>query len=124
VSEHADDASAAPPPGGQHLRAPSARPLVFTLFALLFLAALSLVLSRFDLGGLNVPLALGIAVVKVVLVAVFFMEILHETAATHLAIGACLTLFALLVALLLADIVTRTVPPLDPPPGNAQRARG
>lgn len=105
-------------------RETSARALIATLFALLVLAALSLVLSRLDLGEWNYPVALGIAVIKAVLVAVFFMEILHEAAATQLAIGACLTLFALLLALLLADIVTRTVPPLEPPPGNAHRVRG
>ena len=102
----------------------SARPLVLTLVALLLLAGLSLVLSRFDLGSLGYVVALGIAVVKAALVAVFFMELLHEAAASHLAVAVGVTLFAMLVALLAADIVTRTVPPFDPPPGMAQRTRG
>jgi cytochrome c oxidase subunit 4 len=97
---------------------------VATLVALLLLAGLSLVLSRFDLGDLSYPVALGIAVIKAGLVAVFFMEILHEAAATHLALGACFALLGLLLALLAADIVTRTVPPLAPPPGNEPRAEG
>ncbi len=108
----------------EHVKEPTARSLVLTLTALLLLAALSLVLSRLDLGVLSYPVALGIAVLKAVLVAVFFMEILHEAAATHLAIGAGLSLFALLLTLLVADIVTRTVPPLGPPPGNAPRVYG
>jgi cytochrome c oxidase subunit 4 len=106
------------------VKEPGAGVLFLTLVALLTLAALSLVLSRLNLGGYSYPVALGIAVVKAALVAVFFMELLHEATATHLALGAGLTLLGLLIALLVADVVTRTVPPLEPPPGNAQRSHG
>jgi cytochrome c oxidase subunit 4 len=108
----------------EHAKEPTAGVLFLTLLALLALAALSLVLSRLNLGPYSYPVALGIAVVKAALVAVFFMEVLHETSATHLALGAGITLLGLLIALLVADIVTRTVPPLEPPPGNAQRFHG
>jgi cytochrome c oxidase subunit 4 len=103
---------------------PSARALVLNLLALLLLAGLSLVLSRIDLGPFGYPVALGIAVVKAGLVAVFFMEILHERASVRLAIGTGVSLVCLLLALIVADLLTRTIPPLAPPPGNAQRAVG
>jgi cytochrome c oxidase subunit 4 len=108
----------------RHRSEPTARALVLNLVALLVLAGLSLVLSRVHLGGFGYAVALGIAVIKAVLVAVVFMELLHERVAVHLALGAGLTLFALLLALTVADLLTRTIPPLEPPPGNAQRTFG
>jgi cytochrome c oxidase subunit 4 len=123
--EHARDGrSPASPEPGRSIKEPTVLVLVLTLVALLLLAALSLVLSRLNLGGYSYPVALGIAVVKAALVAVFFMELLHEATATHLVLGAGITLLGLLIALLVADVVTRTVPPLEPPPGNAQRFHG
>jgi cytochrome c oxidase subunit 4 len=103
---------------------PTRKALVLTLLALLLLAGLSLVLSRVDLGSLAFPVALGIAVVKAVLVAIVFMEFLHEGPAVHIALAVAISLFGLLLVFLVADIVTRTIPPLAPPPGNAQRAVG
>jgi cytochrome c oxidase subunit 4 len=102
----------------------SARGLGLTLLALLLLAGLSLGLRFAHLASLNVPVALSIAAIKAVLVAVFFMEILVEKATVRFAFAACLSLFALLLALLVADVVTRSAPPLGNPPGTASRDYG
>jgi cytochrome c oxidase subunit 4 len=102
----------------------SARGLLLTLVALLLLAAFSLAMRFAHLGALSYPVGLGVAAIKAVLVVVFFMEILTERATTRLAFAACLSLFALLLALVVADVLTRGVPPLQNPPGTARRYRG
>jgi cytochrome c oxidase subunit 4 len=102
----------------------SARGLLVTLVALLVLAAFSLAMRFAHLGTLGYLVAMGVAVIKAVLVAIFFMEILTEKASAHLAFAACLSLFALLLSLVVADVITRPVPPLLDPPGTGQRYRG
>jgi len=102
----------------------SARGLFLTLVALLVLAGFSLTMRFAHLGDLGYLVGLGVAAIKAGLVAVFFMELLVEKVTARFAFATCLVLFALLLALVLADIVTRPVPPLENPPGTAQRARG
>jgi cytochrome c oxidase subunit 4 len=102
----------------------SARGLAYTLLALLLLAGLSLALRFAQLGSLSFPVALGIAVLKALLVAIFFMELLTEKATVRFAFLAGLTLFALMLILVVADVLTRSAPPLRAPPGTAERYRG
>jgi cytochrome c oxidase subunit 4 len=102
----------------------SARGLLLTLVALLLLAAFSLAMRFAHLGALGFVVGLGVAAIKAGLVGVFFMEILTEKASSRLAFAACVSLFALLVALVVGDVVTRPVPPLRDPPGTGQRYRG
>jgi cytochrome c oxidase subunit 4 len=98
--------------------------LTATLVALLLLAGLSLALRFAHLGTTGLFVALVIAAVKAVLVAVVFMELWRERPTARFAFGAGLSLFALLVGLVVADVVTRAIPPLSNPPGTAQRAHG
>lgn len=102
----------------------SPRALTVTLAILLLLAGLSLVLRFAHLGSYSFLAALVIAVVKAVLVAFVFMELWHEKPSARFAFVTGLSLFALLLALVVADILTRTVPPLSNPPGTAQRYHG
>jgi cytochrome c oxidase subunit 4 len=102
----------------------SPRALTYTLIALLVLAGLSLALRFAHLGGFSFLAALVIAVVKAVLVAVVFMEFLHEKPTVRFAFATGLSLFALLVVLLVADVLTRAIPPLSNPPGTGQRYHG
>ena len=102
----------------------SARGLLLTLVALLVLAAFSLAMRFANLGGYGFLVGLGVAVLKAALVAVFFMELLAEKATVRFAFATCLAVFALLLAFVLADILTRPVPPLQNPAGTAQRHRG
>ena len=53
------------------------------------------------------PLALGIAVVKAVLVLLFFMHLLHSTRLTWVVIGASLFWLGILMVLTLSDYLTR-----------------
>jgi caa(3)-type oxidase subunit IV len=68
--------------------------------------------------------ALGIAAIKAVLVAVVFMEITLEKPVVRFAFAACLSLFGLLIALMVGDILTRSPPPLGTPPGIESRYKG
>jgi cytochrome c oxidase subunit 4 len=115
--------NAHPEMGGGH-RETSAGGLLKTLLALLFLAGLSLVMRFVHLGSLSFPVALGIACIKALLIAVFFMEILTEKVTSRFAIAAGLVLFAIFLALVLADVLTRSIPPLQSPPGTEPRYRG
>ncbi len=118
-------ARAEPEAAAQHAEeGPSPRALTYTLIALLVLAGLSLALRFAHLGGFSFLAALLIAVIKASLVAVVFMEFLHEKPTVRFAFATGLSLFALLVVLLVADVLTRTIPPLSNPPGTAQRYHG
>ena len=56
------------------------------LLALLVATAVTTAVARVDLGGFSVVVALGIASVKMVLVALFFMHIRHSTKLTRLVV--------------------------------------
>lgn len=80
--------------------------------ALMGLLALTALAARFDLGPLNVPVAVGIAAAKAVLIALFFM---HVRTAGHLvriaAVGAFVWL-AILFLLTFNDYLSRSWLPL------------
>jgi cytochrome c oxidase subunit 4 len=105
-------------------RETSARGLLLTLVALLLLAGFSLAMRFAHIGGYGFLVGMGVAVIKAALVAVFFMEILTEKMTARFAFAACLSLFALLLSLVIADVITRPIPPLRDPPGTGQRYRG
>ena len=102
----------------------SARGLLLTLVALLALAGISLVMRFQHLGAAGYAVGLGIAAVKAALVGVFFMELHLEKPTARFAFATCVSLLALFLALVVADVLTRPVPPLSNPPGTASRARG
>jgi caa(3)-type oxidase subunit IV len=105
-------------------RQPSARALLAAWIGIVLLGALSLGLRFAHLGGLGFAVALGIAIVQAGLLALFFMDLWYEVATVRLAFGASLALLAILLALVAADVLTRSDPPLDNPPGTAWRIRG
>jgi cytochrome c oxidase subunit 4 len=102
----------------------SPRSLFLTWLALMLLAALSLGLRFVNLSGFNFPIAMGIAVVKAVLVALVFMELAFEPAPLRFAFATGFALLALLLVFMISDVLTRTVPPLEPPPGMEPRYHG
>jgi cytochrome c oxidase subunit IV len=96
----------------------TARGLFLTWAALMALAALSLGLRFAHLGRVGMVAALGIAVLKAVLVGLVFMELAFEEASIRLAFAAGLFMIAVMLALMIADVMTRAVPPLENPPGT------
>jgi len=75
--------------------------------ALLILTAATTVVATSDLGQLNVVMALFIAVLKMLLVALFFMHLRHSTILTKVVVGGGMLWLAILLMLSLADFSTR-----------------
>jgi cytochrome c oxidase subunit 4 len=82
--------------------------------ALFALWGLSFALSLLPLGAAALPVALGIAAVKAVLVALFFMELVAEGLVMKLPLLVAAALLAVLIGGLVADITGRDAPPLLP----------
>jgi cytochrome c oxidase subunit 4 len=75
--------------------------------ALLALTLLTTVVATVDLGSFSVAAALAIAVVKMLLVALFFMHIRHSVILTKVVVGGGLLWLGILLALSMADFLTR-----------------
>jgi cytochrome c oxidase subunit 4 len=72
---HPNDAHAARAEISAQPASPSLATYGVIYVALLVLMAATIIAARLRLGGLNVPIALGIAFTKTVLVALFFMHV-------------------------------------------------
>jgi len=90
------------------------RVVIRTGGALFALLALSFGLSYVPLGIAAIPVALGIAAVKAILVVLFFMELLRESLSMKLSVLAAGGLLAFLLGLVIADVALREPPPLAP----------
>jgi cytochrome c oxidase subunit 4 len=85
----------------------SVKTYAFVFVALLALTALTTLVAEVDMGPLNVAVALLIAVIKMLLVALFFMHLRHSPVLTKVMVcGGLLWLFILMV-LTMADFVSR-----------------
>lgn len=84
-----------------------ARRLLLALLALAVLTTLSFLLSNVELGGANMPIALGIAAIKACVVAAFFMELPHASRPAWILVGVTLGFIALLCAGTVADVAMR-----------------
>jgi cytochrome c oxidase subunit 4 len=94
------------------------RPYAVTWLALMALLGATYAIANFPLGILNTVASLGIAAVKVVLVALFFMHLRRASAMVVLAALAGLVWLAILFGLSGADYVTREP---SPAPWSAPR---
>ncbi len=74
---------------------------------LIGLTAISFGASWLHLGTTDVVIALGIAVIKSVLVLLFFMHLIEHRGANALIIGVTVIFIALLSSLMAADVATR-----------------
>ena len=80
----------------------------FLIFgALLALTALTVAVAYVDLGPLNLAVALSIALLKALLVILYFMHLRYSTRLTQIFAGAALVWFAILLALTFSDYFTR-----------------
>jgi cytochrome c oxidase subunit IV len=80
---------------------------VVIILTLLALTTLTVAASYIEMGVLNPIVALGIAVIKAVLVVLFFMHVKYSTKLTKLTVGAGIFTFLILVGMTLADYFTR-----------------
>ena len=74
---------------------------------LLGLTAATTAVAYVDLGPFSVVIALVIAFTKMLLVALFFMHIRYSTKLTRLVVAGGLLWLGILMALTMADVVTR-----------------
>lgn len=83
--------------------------------ALICLTALTTGVAFVDMGRMNTVVALAIAVAKMLLVILFFMHVKYATGLTRIVILAGFFWLAILVALSLADELTRSWSPTAQP---------
>jgi cytochrome c oxidase subunit IV len=89
----------------EHVASIKSYTLVF--LSLLALTLATTVVATIDLGAFNVVMALFIAVVKMILVALFFMHLRHSTILTKVVVGGGMLWLGILLVLSLSDFVTR-----------------
>ncbi len=77
------------------------------LVTLLCLTGLTTTVAYVDLGVFSTVVALSIAVVKMLLVALFFMHIRHSTKLTKLVVVGGIVWLMILLLLTMTDFVTR-----------------
>ena len=82
-------------------------PRAFMIAALLVLTAVTVAASYVEMGVFNPIVALAIAVLKMMLVVLFFMHVKYSSKLTQLTVGAGLFTFVVLVGMTLADYFTR-----------------
>jgi cytochrome c oxidase subunit IV len=85
----------------------SLRPYVLVWLVLLTLTFTTVWVAEIELGEWNVVVAITIAVIKALLVVLFFMHVKGSSAMTKLFVGAGLFWFAILVALTFGDYHSR-----------------
>ncbi len=85
----------------------SRKTYLIIFFALLVLTAATVWVAYFDLGRLNVIVALSIAVLKATLVVLYFMHVRYRSKLTWVFVGAGFFWLAILVAFTLSDYATR-----------------
>jgi cytochrome c oxidase subunit 4 len=85
----------------------SVRLYVAIFGALLVLTGLTVFVAYFDLGLLNTPVALGVAVLKASLVVLFFMGV-HNTPLTKVVVVSGFLWLFILFGLTMSDYATRS----------------
>ena len=84
------------------------RNVYFLVFAVLIaLTAATVGLSFAELGRWHTPVGLTIATSKAILVALFFMHLLHSPRLTWVVLAGALFWLGILMALTMADYLTR-----------------
>ena len=85
----------------------SIRLYVSVFLALMILTGLTVVVAYFDLGLLNTPVALAVAVLKASLVVLIFMGVRHNTPLTKVVVVSGFLWLFILFGLTMADYLTR-----------------
>jgi cytochrome c oxidase subunit 4 len=82
--------------------------VIYVLLMLLLVA--TVIAGSIDLGVWNTVIALAIAVLKAILVVLFFMHVRHSSRMTWIFSGAAIVWLGFLIALTLTDYTTRDRP--------------
>ena len=100
----------------------------YTIFgALMVLTAITVAVAFVDIGILNFPVALAIAITKATLVILFFMHVKYSSRLTKLFVGMAFFFLAILFGLTLTDYLSRgfrTYPGGAGGPGYGVRTAG
>lgn len=88
-----------------HVVAP--RVYITIFIALLILTAVTIGVAAVDLGALNTPVAIGIAVLKATLVLMFFMNVRHSSPLLRVFVAAGFIWFAIMIAFTMSDFISR-----------------
>jgi len=91
--------------GHAHEHGPGRYVLIW--MALLALTVTTVVTGHMDLGGANLPLAMGIATVKATLVVLFFMHLWDAEGINRLVFGVAVVFVLVLLAGVFGDLLTR-----------------
>jgi cytochrome c oxidase subunit 4 len=78
--------------------------------ALCVLTAVTVLVTGFDFGPLNLVVALGVAVTKASLVVLYFMHARYSPRLTGVVVASSIAFFAILVFLTLTDYLSRPWP--------------
>lgn len=89
------------------------RTYIFVWLALLILTFSTTTIAKVDLGPFNVYVALTIAVIKALLVILYFMHVKHSHGITIVYVGAGFVWLGILLAFTLTDYLTRHWPQPD-----------
>lgn len=81
--------------------------LALVLAVLLLLTGITVAVSYYDLGRLNVPITLAIASTKVTLVLLFFMHLKYEGPAIRYSFIATITFLAIMIGFTFWDVAYR-----------------
>jgi cytochrome c oxidase subunit IV len=83
------------------------RVYVAIFLSLIVFTGTTVLVASFDLGALNTPMALGIAVVKASLVVLVFMGVRHNTPLTKVVVVSGFFWLIIMFALGMSDYLTR-----------------
>jgi len=82
--------------------------IYFAIFsALMILTGVTVWIAFIDLGAMNTPMALAIAVTKALLVILYFMHVRYSSKLTMLVVVSGFAFLAILMVFLLIDPLTR-----------------
>jgi len=80
----------------------------FAIFGtLMVLTGATIAVAFINLGSLNFPVALGIAIVKATLVVLFFMHLKYSSGLTKMVVGLAIFFLGIMFALTLTDYLSR-----------------
>jgi len=86
----------------------SPKSVYYTIFgSLMALTAITVAVAFINLGRLNFPVALGIAILKATLVILFFMHVKYSSRLTKLICGGAFFFLAVLFGLTMSDYLSR-----------------